>query len=239
MSTCRLSECPQGWRHGQWSSVRSPFKEAHLQKNSLADRIKVLLTVQSPLWQEVHTSCGGRWGQGGIALFHDCLARGTENHSSLLQCLEKPKYFSGKFWPNSWQYMKWPLPEKHESIYRMFFLTGPPYFFTNRHLANHSCCSMNFFIERGHLVCIEKGVGAVKTPYRICVKSEYVPADKSLREVVLVDLKSKMSAFSLSLSKFPILGLQSPYKQNFHFHCLNYLSWACNHHINRISTFTF
>ena len=153
----------------------------------------------------------------------------------------KAKIFCWKVLTKLWAIhcIEGPLPEEHESIYRMFFLTGPPYFFTNRHLANHSCCSMNFFIERGHLVCIEKGVGAVKTPYRICVKSEYVPADKSLRWVVLVDLKSTLSAFSLSLSKFPILGLQSPYKQNFHFHCLNYLSWACNHHINRISTFTF
>ena len=32
ISTCTLFECPQGWRHGQWSSVQSPFKGALLQK---------------------------------------------------------------------------------------------------------------------------------------------------------------------------------------------------------------
>ena len=44
---------------------------------------------------------------------------------------------------------------------------------------------------------------------------------------MLVDLKSALSAFPLSLSKFPILGLQSPYKQNFH---ILFFHLICQHH---------
>ena len=63
----------------------------------------------------------GKWGSRK-AFNQNSLMQLFNGDRPIVQCLEKPKYFAGKFWPNSWQYIEWPLPEKHESFYRQLAL---------------------------------------------------------------------------------------------------------------------